>query len=69
LWPWGIPKSKLLLAYGAVPVHPLALMKIVMHHALAKQKKDDCQEDCKQQFSCSERWWLLSRWNRRIRIG
>ncbi len=31
---FGIPKSKLLLSYGAVPVHPLALMEVVTHHAL-----------------------------------
>jgi len=62
-------QSKLLLSYGAVAVHPLALMEVVMHHALSKQKKDDCQEDGKQEFSGSERGWLLSPGNRRIRIG
>jgi hypothetical protein len=35
------------LSDGAVPVKPTALKETVMHHALAKQEKDDGQEDCK----------------------
>ena len=37
-----------------------ALMEAVTHHALAKQKKDDCQDDYKQELSNSERGWLSS---------
>jgi|HubBroStandDraft_1064217.scaffolds.fasta_scaffold00959_5 hypothetical protein len=55
-----------LLADGAVPVHPLALKEAVTHHGLAKQKKDDCQEDYKQELSSSERGWLSSSRVRRI---
>jgi len=39
---------------------PLALKEAVTHHGMAKQKKDDCQEDCKQELSSSERGWLSS---------
>jgi hypothetical protein len=35
------------LSDGAVPVNPAALKEAVTHHAFAKQKKDDCQEDYK----------------------
>ena len=34
-----------LLSVGAVPVDPAAFMEAVTHHALAKQNKDDCQDD------------------------
>ena len=53
------PES-LLLSDGAVPVVPAALKEAVTHHALAKQKKDDRQDDYKQELSNSERGWLLS---------
>ena len=56
----------LLLSDGAVPVKPAAFKKAVMHHALAQQKKDDCQEDYKQELSNSERGWLSSGRARRI---
>jgi hypothetical protein len=39
------------LSDGAVPVKPAAFKEAVMHHALAKQKKDDRQEDYKQELS------------------
>jgi hypothetical protein len=54
------------LSDGAVPVKPAAFKEAVMHHALAKQKKDDCQEDYKQELSNSERGWLSSCRARRI---
>jgi hypothetical protein len=54
------------LSDGAVPVKPAAFKKAVMHHALAEQKKDDCQEDYKQELSNSERGWLSSCRARRI---
>jgi hypothetical protein len=50
----------LLLSGGAVPVDPAAFMEAVTHHALAKQKKDDCQDDYKQELSNSERGWFSS---------
>jgi hypothetical protein len=56
----------LLLPYGAVPVVPAAFMEVVTQHALAKQKKDDCQDDYKQELSNSERGWLSSGRGRRI---
>jgi hypothetical protein len=51
----------LLLPDGAVPVKPAALKEAVTHHALAKQKKDDYQEDYKQEVSNSKRGrlWLF----------
>jgi hypothetical protein len=33
---------------------PAALKETVTHHALAEQKKDDCQDDYKQEPSNSE---------------
>jgi hypothetical protein len=54
------------LPYGAVPVIPAAFMEVVTHHALAKQKKEDCQDDYKQELSNSERGWLSSGRGRRI---
>ncbi len=56
----------LLLSRGAVPVDPPALMEAVTHHALAKQKKNDCQDDYKQELSHSERGRLSSGRGRRI---
>jgi hypothetical protein len=41
-------------------VKPAALKEAVPHHAVAKQKKDDCQEDYKQEVSSSEGGWLSS---------
>jgi hypothetical protein len=35
------------LSDGSVPVNSAALKKVMMHHALGKQKKDDCQDDGK----------------------
>jgi hypothetical protein len=43
------------LSDGTVPVKPAAFKEAMTHHALAKQKKDDCQDDYKQQLSNSER--------------
>jgi hypothetical protein len=36
------PEAPGLLSDGAVPVEPAALKEAVPHHALAKQKKEDC---------------------------
>jgi len=36
-----------LLPEGTVPVNPTASKEAVMYHALANQKKDDCQNDYK----------------------
>ena len=38
----------------------LTSKKAVTHHALAKQKKNDCQDEYKQKLSNSERGWLRS---------
>jgi hypothetical protein len=47
-------------------VKPAALKEAVTHHAMAKQKKDHCQEDYKEELSNSERGWLSSFRVRRI---
>jgi hypothetical protein len=47
-------------------VHPFALKEAVTQHGLAKQKKDDWQQDYKQEMSNSERGWLSSGRVRRI---
>ena len=39
-------------------MRPTALEEAVMYHALAKEEKDDGQEDCKQELSNSKRGWL-----------
>jgi hypothetical protein len=44
----------LLLSDGAVPVFPATFKEAMMHHALAKQKKDDCQDNYKHELSNSE---------------
>jgi hypothetical protein len=49
----------LLLPDGAVPVNPAAFKEAVPHHAVAEQKKQNCQEDYKQEVSTSERWRLV----------
>jgi hypothetical protein len=54
------------LSDGAVPVKPAAFKEAVMQHALAKQKKNDCQEDYKQELFNSERGRLSSGRARRI---
>jgi hypothetical protein len=54
------------LSDGAVPVKPFAFKEAVMHHASAKQKKDDRQEDYKQELFNSERGRLSSGKARRI---
>ncbi len=46
-----------------------AFKEAVTHHTLAKQKKDDGQEDYQQELSNSERGWLLSCRIRRIQIS
>jgi hypothetical protein len=38
------------LPEGAVPVNPAASKETVTHHALGKQKKDNCQDDYKQEL-------------------
>jgi hypothetical protein len=52
--------QSLLLSDGAVPVDALASKEAMTHHVLAKQKKDDRQDDYKQELSNSERGWLSS---------
>jgi hypothetical protein len=42
--------QSLLWSDGAIPVDPAASKEAVMHHALAKQKKNHDQEDDKQEF-------------------
>jgi len=49
-------------------VDPLALKEAVTHHALAKQKEDDRQDDDKQELSNSEREWLSACRVRHIRL-
>jgi len=44
----------LLLPYGAIPVFPATLKEAMTHHALAKEKKDDRQDDYKQELSNSD---------------
>jgi hypothetical protein len=48
----------MLLSDRAVAVNPAALKEAVTHHAVAEQKKEDCQEDYKQEVSSPERGWL-----------
>jgi hypothetical protein len=45
----------LLWSEGAVSVDPAASKEAVTHHALEKEKKDDCQDDYKQELSNPER--------------
>ena len=40
--------QSLLWSEGAVPVEPVAFMETVTHHALGKQKEDNCQGYCKE---------------------
>jgi hypothetical protein len=42
--------QSLLLPEGAVPVNPAPSKETVTHHALGKQKKDNCQDDYKQEL-------------------
>jgi hypothetical protein len=49
-----------LLSGGAILVDPAASKESVTHHALAQNKKDDCQNDYKQELSSSERGRLSS---------
>jgi hypothetical protein len=44
----------LLWSDGAISADPTACMEAVTHHALGKQKKDDCQKNYKQELSNSE---------------
>jgi hypothetical protein len=57
------------LSEGAVPVDPAAFKEAVMHHAMDKEKKDDCQKDYEQELSNPERGWLFSFRGRRIRVS
>jgi hypothetical protein len=41
-------------------VKPTALKEAVTHHAVAKQKKEDRQEEYEQELSSSERGWFSS---------
>lgn len=47
----------------------LASKKAMTHHVLAKQKKDDCQDNYKQEMSNSERGWLPSTRVLRIQVS
>jgi len=49
-----------LLSDGAVPVNPAAPKEAVLHHALAKQKKNNHQDNHKHELSHSERGWFWS---------
>jgi hypothetical protein len=42
------------LSDGAVPVDALSSKEAMTHHVLAKQKKDDCQDNYKHEVSNSE---------------
>ena len=48
---------------------PAASKEAVMHHAMDKEKKNDCQDDYKQELSDSERGWFFSFRVRRIRVS
>jgi hypothetical protein len=50
-------------------VDALASKEAMTHHVLAKQKKDDCQRDYKDQLSNSERGWLPSSMVLRIQVS
>jgi len=50
-------------------VDPAASKEAVMHHAMDKEKKNDCQDDYKQELSDSERGWFFSFRVRRIRVS
>jgi hypothetical protein len=56
-----------LLSDGTVPVKPATFKEAVTHHAVAKQKKEDCQQECKHKLSNSERRWPSSSRARRVR--
>jgi hypothetical protein len=47
-------------------VYPAALKEAMLHHTVAKHKKDDRQEDYKQELSGSECGGLWLLWVRRI---
>jgi hypothetical protein len=59
----------LLSSDGAVLPGSTAFTEAVTHHALGKQKKDNCQDDYKQKTSYSEPGWLSPCRGCRIRIG
>jgi hypothetical protein len=61
--------QSLLWSEGAVPVEPAACMEAVTHHALGKQKEDNCQDDYEQELSYSELWWHSSGRGGRIRVS
>jgi hypothetical protein len=48
---------------------PAASKEAVMHHAIDKERKNDCQDDYEQELSNPERGWLFSFRVRRIRIS
>jgi len=49
-------------------MEPLALMEVVMHHALSQQKKEQGQDYCKQEMSDSERAWFFFT-SRRLQVS
>jgi len=58
------------LSYDGTPlVEPAAFVEAVTHHALCKEKKDQCQNDYEQQHSNPKPEWLSPFRGRRIRIG
>jgi hypothetical protein len=59
----------LLLTGDAVPVEPAAVMEVVTHHVLAKQKKDDYQDNYKQELSKPKRGVALVLRGRPLRIS
>jgi hypothetical protein len=50
-------------------VDPAAFKKAVTHHALGKDKKDDCQDDYKQETSDSKLGWLSFSRGSRIQMS
>ena len=48
---------------------PAASKEAVMHHAIDKERKNDCQDDYEQELSNPERGWLFSFGGRRIRVS
>jgi hypothetical protein len=50
-------------------VGALASKEAMTHHVLAKQEKDDCQDNYKQEMSNSERGWLPSAGVLRIQVS
>jgi len=59
----------LLWTGDVVPVESSAVMEVVTHHVLAKQKKDDYQDEYKQELSKPKRGWVSYCRGRPLRIS